>query len=214
MKPNIIIADDHFLFRDGLKTMFEVDNVANILAEASNGQELLMLLEQYQPDVILMDIDMPVMDGIEATSKVLDKYPEMKILVLTMFSDEQYYSQMIECGAKGFILKTANKNELENALLKVYKGQTYFSNEILQRLVANLSLKQKGEKQSFPDFSDKEIEIIKYLADGYSTTEISDKIFLSPKTIENYRTKLLSKTGCKNSTSLVVYAIKNKLIEI
>lgn len=213
--PNIIIADDHDLFRDAIKSMLESEGIANIIAEASNGVELLELLKQNKPDIILMDIEMPLLNGIEATKIIHQEDPCIKILALTMFSDQQYYYEMIEAGVSGFALKTSNKIELIEAIQKINAGQSYFSNELLRQLVVKLGNKKYSiQGKQIIDFSDREISIIKNMCLGLSTQEIANNINLSPKTVENYRVKLLNKTNCKNAVSLVVYAIKNGIIEI
>lgn len=214
-KPDIILVDDHDLFRDGIKTMLELNNIGNVVAEASDGKQFLELLETHKPDIVLMDIDMPVMNGVDATKKGVLKFPELKILVLSMFGDQQYYHQMIEAGAKGFILKTANKSELIEAVQSVQKGTHYFSNELLQEIVNKKSLSGKSGKQEVRiKFNTKEKEILTYMLQGFSTEEIADKVFLTTKTVSNYRTLMLDKTGCKNSISLVIYAVKNNVVQI
>jgi DNA-binding NarL/FixJ family response regulator len=213
--PNIIIADDHDLFRDALKTMLELNNVARVIAEAPNGKDLLGILTELNPDIILMDIEMPVMNGIEATKAITRTNPQQKILALSMFGEQQYYYKMIEAGASGFVLKTSNKSELTHAINTVHAGQNYFSNELLRNLVVKLGTDQFINKGGQSDeFTSRESQIVKLMCEGLSTQEIADHICLSVKTVENYRAKLLEKTKCKNSISLVVYAIKNHLVEI
>lgn len=214
--PNIIIADDHDMFRDALKTMLEVDDIATIIAEASNGQELISLLEESVPDIIIMDIDMPLMNGIEATRIVNEKYPTIKVLALSMYGDDKYYKELIEAGAQGFILKSSNKSELEEAINTIHNGQSYFSNELLMKIIANIGLSKDSIKldQEKLSFTNREVDVLKYLCLGLSTKDIAERLFLSAKTIENYRVKLLHKTACKNSIGLVVYAIKNGIVEI
>lgn len=216
--PKIILVDDHDIFRNSLKSMLSLDNIAKVIDEAENGKELLEKLESSNPDLVLMDIEMPVMNGIEATKKALKKYPELNILVLSMFGEERYYVELIEAGAKGFILKNAKKKELENAIKEVSQGNSYFSNDLLRGIIARIgnydispAIKHKHKHISF---TEREIEILQHMCQGLSTTEMADKMFLSAKTVENYRVKLLAKTECKNAVSLVVYAIKNKIIEI
>lgn len=215
IKPKIIIVDDHDMFRDGIKSMLILDEIADVIADASNGKQFLELLNEYTPDVVLMDIDMPIMNGIEATQKAVEICPELKVLVLTMFGEEKYYVEMIDAGAKGFVLKSSNKSELIKAIVDVSNGQSYFSNELLSRIIAKIGKYKtsKDEKKAI-SFSNREVEIIQLMCTGLSTNEIADKICLSKKTVENYRVKLLQKTGCKNSVSLIVYAIKNGIIEI
>lgn len=213
--PNIIIVDDHDLFREGIKTMLELDEIARVIGIASNGKELLELLETHKPDIILMDIDMPVMGGIETTSVLSEKYPEIKVIALSMFGEEEYYLDMIEAGARGFILKSANKDQLQNAIVEVFQGRSFFSGELLTKLVKRLESKVSN-KSDDPgiQFTDREIELMQNMCLGLSSYEIAEKMYLSEKTIENYRVKLMRKTGSKNSIGLVIFAIKNKLVEI
>lgn len=213
--PDIIIADDHDLFRDAISSMLETEGIAHVIAEAADGKKLIELMGQFTPDIILMDIDMPVVNGIEATKAILHQNSDIKIMALSMFGDQQYYYQMIEAGASGFVLKTSNKNELIEAIQKIHTGQNYFSNELLRRLVVKLGEKKFGlQGNKVVEFNDSEINILKNMCLGLSTAEIAENINLSEKTVENYRVKLLQKTNCKNAVSLVVYAIKNGIIEI
>lgn len=214
--PTIIITDDHDMFRDAIKTMLELDNIAHVLSVASNGKELLVLLESHQPDIILMDIDMPEMNGIDAARLIKEKYPQIKILALSMFGDDKYYQEMIKAGAMGFILKSSNKSELEDAINAIHNGQNYFSNELLRKIIEQMSNNNGKEKNESTEvvFTDREIDVLKLLCQGLSTQDIADKLFLSAKTIENYRAKLLNKTNSKNSVGLVVYALKNNIVQI
>lgn len=211
--PNLIIVDDHELFRDGIKTMFQLSGIANIIAEASNGIELLEILKTKLPDIVLIDIDMPIMNGIDATREAIKKHPTLNILALSMFGESKYYYQMIEAGARGFILKTANKSELEEAIGKVAMGHTYFSTELLQDMLSSHPHKSKATNNASIHFNEKEIEIMKHMCLGLSADEIAEKVYLSPKTVANYRNLMLNKTGCKNSTNLIFYAIQNNIIQ-
>ena len=214
--PNIIIADDHDMFKDALKSMIEMEGIASVESLASNGVELLEQLENHIPDIILMDIDMPKLNGIETTRKVKNKYPHVKVIVLSMFGEEKYYREMIEAGANGFVLKSSGKSELQKAIAEVYKGESYFSNELLLKIInkiGNAKSSLSVNKQTI-NFTDREAELMQYLCKGLSTTEIAEQLYLSAKTVENYRVKLLHKTACKNSIELVVYAIKHNIIEI
>ena len=214
-KPKVIIVDDHEMFRNGIKSILVLDEIADVIADTSNGEKFLDILNKVIPDVVLMDIDMPVMNGIEATKKAIEKYPKLKVLVLTMFGDEKYYVEMINAGVKGFVLKSSNKSELIKAIIDVSNGQSYFSNELLSKIITKIGKYKipKHTKKTI-SFSKREIEIMQLMCTGISTNEIADKIYLSKKTIENYRVKLLQKTGCKNSIGMIVYAIKNGIVEI
>ena len=135
--PSIIIVDDHQIFREGLISVITVENIASVVGEASDGEELLQLLKAQKPDVVLMDIDMPKMNGIEATRKALKIYPNLKIIAYTMFGEEEYYYKMIELGVKGFILKTASISQLETAISEVMLGRTFFSRQFQDRMLGN-----------------------------------------------------------------------------
>ncbi len=213
----IIIVDDHLLFREGIKLLIEKEGMAEVIAEAENGQVFLDLLQNLSPDLVLMDIEMPVMGGLEACLKAKEMKPDIKILVLTMLNENDHYTEMINAGAMGFIVKSSGKKELEKAIKTVLGGESYFSNEVLRQIILNL-----GKKQTISynfscnqiEFSQRELEILHYFCEGLTATEIADKLFRSIKTIEAHRSKLLEKTNSKNTINLVLYAIKNKLVEI
>ena len=213
-KPSIIIVDDHLIFRQGLKAMITGENIATISGEASNGVEFLKLLAGNKPDLVLMDIDMPQMNGMIATQKAIELIPDLKIIALTMFGDEEYYSRMIELGVKGFILKSAGIAELERAISDVFKGKSYFSNELLQRIIQNFSKNNTQKIESNKNLSEREIEVLSYICKGLTTDEIAEILHLSPKTIKSHRANLLEKTACKNTPTLILYALKNKIIKL
>ena len=213
-KPNIIIVDDHLIFRQGLKSIITLENIANVIGEASNGLELLNLLTHLKPDLVLMDIDMPHMNGLEATEKALELMPELKIIAFSMFSDEEYYYKMIDRGVKGFILKTSGINELENAIKNVMSGDTYFSNELLRKIINNFGHSNSNKPTLQDNLTDREIEILQQICLGLSTDEIAEKLFISPKTVKSHKSNLLEKTVCKNTPALILFAIKNKIVEI
>jgi len=214
LKPSVIIVDDHDLFRDGLSSLISLKKIATIIGEASNGFDFLEMLQHKKPDLVLMDISMPLMDGVEATEKAIAIYPNLNILALSMFGDEEYYYKMINAGAKGFILKSSSKDEIITAIQTVAAGNSYFSNELLRRIILKFGHKSEllvAPKQSF---TKRELEIIELMCNGLSASEIAEKLFLSKKTIEGHRTNLFAKTGTKNSVSLVIYVIKNHLVQI
>jgi DNA-binding NarL/FixJ family response regulator len=140
---DVIIVDDHSLFRNGLKILLTTAGQFNVVAEAENGKEFLDILPHIQPDIVLMDIDMPVLDGIEATKEALKKYPDLKVITLSLFGEEEYYYKMIEAGVKGFLLKNSDINEVKNALITVWQGGKYFSQELLYNVVKNIRSSQK-----------------------------------------------------------------------
>ncbi|MBI9066238.1 MAG: response regulator transcription factor [Salinivirgaceae bacterium] len=213
IKPKIIIADDHALFREGIRLLIEVEQVGDVIAEAENGKVLLELLELHSTDMVIMDIDMPIMNGLEASIKALKKYPNLKILIISMHGNNEYFSSFIDAGVKGFILKTADKIELKTAINKIISGDSYFSQELLLTIINNLKNPKQSDKLLLDlDLSDRESETIHLLCKGFSIRDIAAQLFLSPKTVETYRSSLLHKTGSKNTLSLVLYAIKNKIV--
>jgi DNA-binding NarL/FixJ family response regulator len=216
-KCKIIIVDDHPLFREGLKLIIEKLFIGEVVAEAENGLQFLELLQNYKPDVVLMDIDMPIMNGMDATEKSLEKYPNLKILIFSMHNDKKYYSRLIKAGVKGIVIKTSGKNEFETAINNVAKGDTHFSNELLRKLISDKSDVIANNDTTSVDelkLTKRDTEILKLFCCGYSASEIADKAFVSIKTVEYYRSRLLLKTGTKNTVSLVIYAIKNKLVTL
>ena len=206
----ILLADDHKIFRESLRKLLSIEKIAEVLAEAGDGKQLLELLDKHTPDLVLMDISMPSMDGVEASKKALEKYPDLKILTLSSFGDEKYYYKMVEAGVKGFVLKNSGISELEQAIKEVAAGGSWFSNELLQKVIVNIGKTSSKETE----FSDREIEVLKSICDGLTNDQIAEKIHLSPDTVKWHRNNLLSKTGCNNTAALVLFAIKSKLIEI
>jgi len=215
-KSKIIIVDDHALFREGLKLLIEKENIGEVIAEAENGAVLLSILKTLKPDVVIMDIDMPVMNGLDATEHIVKEYPEINVLVLSMHGDQDHYHKLINLGAKGYVLKTAGKQELENAISSVSQGTCYFSSELLRKIIIDLDNQKAGElvKNTKIDFTVKEIEVLELLCKGLSVSEIANKLFLSVKTIEAHRSKLILKTETKNTIGLILFAIKNKIVSV
>ena len=214
-KPTLIIVDDHVIFRHGIKSMLSIENIATVIGEASNGIEFIELLSHVKPDLVLMDIDMPYMNGLDATQNALNIYPDLKIIALTMFSDEEYYYKMIDRGVKGFILKTSGINELENAIQNVMNGDSYFSNELLRKIITHYGRSATTTKPlNHDNLTIREIEVLQQICLGLSTEEIAAKLFISPKTVKSHKSNLLEKTVCKNTPALILFAIKNKLVDI
>jgi DNA-binding NarL/FixJ family response regulator len=212
-KIKIILVDDHQMFRDGLKFVLKQIPEFEIIGTAANGQEYLDLLEAGLPDVVIMDIGMPVMDGIQATQKTTEKYPGINVIALSMFSDQEYYHKMVAAGVKGFLIKEAGLDELEKAIKAIHQGNSYFSQELLRNIIVNIS-NPKVTARDGHQLTKREEEVLQMICKGYSTKEISDLLFISQKTVEGHKTNLLSKTNSKNTLNLMLYALKNKLVEI
>lgn len=207
----VIIVDDHEIFRNGLKMVLNRLKYLNVIAEANNGKEFLDILEKEKPDVVLLDIEMPVMNGIEAARQALKKYPDLKIIALTMFNEDDYVQSMIDTGVKGFLLKNINKEALDKAILTVINGGNYYSEELFNFFTKQLSKDTKKETVEV-DLTRREKEVLQLLCEGLSNKEIADMLFISERTVVGHKTNLLAKTECKNSMSLMSFAIKNKLV--
>ena len=212
-KLKVYIVDDHDMFREGVKVLLNSSDTIEIIGESRNGLEFLDKIETISPDVVLMDISMPIMDGIEATRKAIEINPSLNIMALSMYGDEEYYYKMVNSGVKGFVLKSSGINELENAIKEVAKGQSYFSAELLRQIIVNIN-KEKVESLKTDNqlLSQREIEVLTQISNGLSNEEIADKLNISITTVKSHRANLLAKTGCNNTASLVMFAIKNKLI--
>jgi len=209
---SVILVDDHKLFREGLKLLLEnLDYIKNV-DEAGNGKELLKLIEKKQPDIIFMDIEMPVMDGITATQQVLKLHPGLNIIALSMYGDENYYTPMINAGAKGFVLKNSGIQDVETAIQTVISGNNYFSQEILNRLINSIGKKSKTKESN--ELSEREEEVLFHICKGKSNQEIADTLYLSKRTVDKHRENLLSKTNVRNTAGLVMYAVKNGIAEV
>lgn len=215
-KIKIVIADDHKLFRKGIIALLEDFDFIGEIEEASNGAELLEVLAKTNllPDVILLDLQMPVMDGLEAQKNIRKLYSGIKIIILTMEDDEQYILHLIAEGVNGYLLKNADPDEMERAILKVVENGFYFSDEISMKVLKNLNMKEKAEFVFNPDFTERELQILELICKEYSNNEIAKECDISIRTAEGYRLKLVEKSGAKNIAGLVVLAIKYKWVSL
>lgn len=214
-KLKIYIVDDHKLFREGLKLLLSNQEFVRHIYEASNGKEFIENLSFVDCDIVLMDIEMPEMNGIEATGAALRVKPGLKVIVLSMYGDEQYYYKMVDAGVKGFVLKNSGIEKVIEAIHRVAAGENYFSEELLVNILNHMREGGKPEPE-VPDneISGRELEILYHVCLGLSNQEIADKLFISKRTVDKHRANLLSKTGCRNTAALVMYTIKNKMINI
>jgi DNA-binding NarL/FixJ family response regulator len=208
----VIIVDDHEIFRSGLKMVINKLGYAKVVAEASDGAEFLELLEHEETDLVLMDIEMPIMNGIEATKKAIEKYPSLKVIALTMYKDDAYIQSMMEAGVKGFLIKNIRKEVLDRALQAVYNGKTYYSEELWDYFTKSFVKEEKHDNELV--LTKREIEVLQLLGEGLSNKEIADRLFVSERTIVGHKSNLMAKTAAKNTVSLLAYAIRNGLISM
>jgi two-component system, NarL family, response regulator NreC len=209
----LLIADDHEIFRDGFKLMLSKFTDIELVGEAENGRELVELTKKLKPDVIITDIKMPIMDGIDATQKISEKYPDIGIIGLSMFDEDDLIIDMLEAGAKGFLIKNAGKLEITEAIRTVYEGGPYYCKTTSHKLT-NLIAKSRFnpyKKVTKIEFTEKERTIIQLICKELSNKEIADKLFVSSRTVEGHRLKILDKMNVKNTVGLVVYAMKHGL---
>ncbi len=211
----LVIADDHEIFRDGFKLMLSKFPEITLVGEAGNGRELLELIEKENPDVILTDIKMPVMDGIEAAKKITELYPDKGIIGLSMYDDDELIIEMLEAGAKGYLIKNAGKEQIIEAIKTVYKDEPYYCKTTSHKLTQMIAKSRFNPYKivAKTEFSEREKEIIAGICDEMTNKEIGDKLFISVRTVEGHRLKILEKMNVKNTVGLVVYAIKNGIVK-
>jgi len=218
MNPiNLAIVDDHKIFRNGLKATLEDCPEFNLIIEASNGKELIGQLADRVPDLILMDIKMPEMDGMQTTAHIQQHFKQIKVLALSMHNEDKYIVDMMKAGASGYLLKNAEPEEIIEAILTVHNKGFYFNEHLsvtlIKQLVGPSSYSGNAEQQQV-DLNEREIEVLKLVCQEHSNQEIADKIFLSVRTVEGYRARLFEKTGSKNLVGLVIFAIKKGIISV
>lgn len=210
----IALVDDHTLFRTGLAGLLAQHDGYDVVSDVGSGEEFLALLPDLDVDVVFMDISMPGIDGGETTRRALVERPDLRIITLSMYGDDQYYTRMVECGASGFLLKDSDIEEVYAAVDSVVAGDSYFSPQLLGSLTRNMSRQSSLEVNDEDALSEREIEILVEVCRGLSNQEIADKLFISKRTVDKHRANILEKTGCRNTANLVVFAIKNHLVEL
>ncbi len=210
---SIIIVDDHKLFRDGLKLMLGNFYPDAQILQAENGREFLQQLNISVPDITLMDINMPEVDGIEATQKAVGLYPDIRIIALSMHGDEAYYHKMIDAGVKGFLMKNSEIQEVCEAIDAALEGGHYFSKELLFNIVKNIRRASATPDEEI-SLSERETDILRLICQGHSNKEIGDKLFISKRTVDKHRANILVKTNSRNTAHLVLNAVRNRWVEV
>jgi DNA-binding NarL/FixJ family response regulator len=207
----VVIADDHQMFVDGLKSMLEEIEGIEVVGQASNGKEAVDICSKEETDVVIMDISMPVMDGIEATKAILKMNPAIKVLGLSMFNDRNFIADILKSGASGYILKNTGKEELIAALSSLKSNDSYLGREVRNTLLN--SFMKKEPAQAVEKLSDRELEVLESIASGLTTHEIGKKLFISKNTVETHRKNLLYKLSARNTAELITNAYKKRLIQ-
>lgn len=209
----ILLVDDHEIIRDAIRAYFSENDEMELAAEASNGAEALQLMEKTTYDLILTDINMPVMDGLELMKNISQQYPEQNVLVLSMFSENIQIKQMIEYGANGYVLKNVSKNDLFTAIRDITSGKDYYSKEVYDVLIKSMAKRAPKQRLTMDaTLSEREKEVLVLITQELSNQEIADKLFISIRTVETHKRNLLEKTGCKNVAGLVMYAVERELV--
>lgn len=214
MTIKVLIADDHQLFREGLVNLISSAPDIEVIAEAEDGREATQKAKELTPDVVLIDIGMPHMNGIEATRLLKKDSPDIKIIAVSMHSDRQFVKGILEAGADGYLLKNCTYRQLIDAVQSVYSGKKYLSDDITEMIIKGYLDPSDTEAESYADLSEREMEILKLYAEGKSTREISEKLFISVKTVGTHKQHILEKLGLKTNADLVKYAIKEGLIHL
>ncbi len=216
-KPiRIIIADDHELLREGFSLLLRKQKDIEIVDEASNGKDLLDKVRKQLPDVVVTDIQMPEMDGIQATKKIKEEFPQVEVIALTMFNEDHLIIDMLESGAKGYLLKNTSQKELSEAIKAVHNGGTHFCSSTSERLKTMIVQSKFNPYKKKPSeiFSEREIEVMKLICQQMQNKEIAEKLFISVRTVEGYREKVFEKTGARTIAGVTIFAIKNGIYQI
>jgi two-component system response regulator NreC len=215
-KIRVLLTDDHAMVRDGICALLALTGDIEAVGIATNGREALEMVKELIPDVVLMDIAMPIMDGIEATRRIHKEFPKVKVLALTQYDDKAYVFPVIEAGASGFISKTAASSELATGIRSVHRGDSFLSPSVARFLVEDYQqiASMKGSQDPYEQLTNREREVLKLVAEGHTTQEIATMLVLSPKTVERHKTNLMSKLDIHNRTELVKYALRKGIITV
>ena len=214
-KIKVLVADDHTILRQGIKALLDNQEGIEVIGEAKDGREALEIIEETLPDVILMDIAMPGLNGLEATRRIKKKFPRMKVLVLTMYTNEEYIFQILNAGANGYLVKETAFQDLISAIKAVYKNEAFMSPSISKKVINSYIKKaQDDEEKTREILTTREREILQLIAEGNSSKKIAELLFISPKTVETHRTHIMDKLNIHNRTGLIKYAIRKGMVDV
>ncbi|MFC1992725.1 response regulator [Chloroflexota bacterium] len=215
-KIKVLIVDDHTLVRDGIRALLALVADVEVVGEAANGMEALEKVKELSPDVVLMDLAMPVMSGLEATRRIRKEFPGTKVLALTQYDDSEYVIPIIEAGACGFVTKMVAFSELASAIQAAYRGESFLSPSAAAVLVEERQQKTGGggDRDPYQQLTDREREVLKLVVEGHTARQIAEMLFVSPKTVEWYKNSLMNKLNIHNKTDLVKFAIRKRIITL
>jgi DNA-binding NarL/FixJ family response regulator len=215
-KIKVLIADDHALVRDGIRALLALVSNVEVVGEAANGKEAIEKVRELTPDVVLMDLAMPILGGLEATRRIRREFPGTKVVALTQYEDSESVIPVIEAGACGFVTKVAAFSELASAIQAAYRGDSFLSPTAAAALVEEYQQKANGKRLRDPydRLTDREKEVLKLIVEGYTAREIGDRLVISPKTVESYKASLMNKLNIHNKTDLIKYALRKRLITL
>jgi len=215
-KIRVLIVDDHTLVRDGIRSLLALTADLEIVGEAANGREALEKVRRFMPDIVLMDLAMPIMSGLEATRRIRREFPATKVLALTQYDDSEYVIPIIEAGARGFVTKMSSSSELASAIQAVHKGDSFLSPSAAAALVDECQQRTiaEGEQDPYQQLTNREREVLKLVAEGYTAREIAEVLVVSPKTVEWHRTSLMNKLNIHSKTDLIKFAIRKRVITL
>ncbi len=214
-KIKLAVVDDHSLFRKGMVSILNQVDDFEVVFDATNGREFLSKLALEPIDIVLLDLQMPELDGIKTTEYLREKQSEVKVIILSMHDEDQFVLHLMEIGANGYLLKDTDSDEVEKAIRKVYEAEHYFSDFVSKIMLRKMTRKSQQDNKMFnykTDLSERELQVLKHICDGLTTTEIGEIVCLSPRTVEGHRLRMMEKLGLKNTAGLVAYAIKNNLV--
>jgi len=213
-KIKVLVTDDHTIVRDGICALLALAGDIEVIGEASNGREALDKVKELTPDVVLMDIAMPIMGGLEATRRICREFPSTKVLALTQYDDKEYIFPVIEAGARGFIGKIAASSELTSGIRAVHRGESFLSPSVAKVLIEDYQqgVNSRDNRDPYQELTDREKDVLKLIVEGYSTQEIADMLVISPKTVEGHKTSLMAKLDIHNRIDLVKYALRKGII--
>lgn len=215
-KMRILIVDDHAIVREGFRTLLEAEPDIDVVGEATNGEEAVQKTEELQPDIVLMDITMPVMNGLEATYQIKRRNPNVKILVLTMHEGDEYFFKFLDAGASGYFIKGGSSSELISALRIVRQGDVFLYPTMAKKLLSDYlqRVKTGSDKESYDGLTNREREIVKLIAEGHTNQEIANLLVLSVATVQTHRAHIMAKLGLRSPTELVKYALRRGFISL